>query len=178
MINTDDLDRSIEQMPTGIYRGGHLFFAINFTPMIIQQATPEHAAAVAVLFDAYRVYYEQAPDLPGAEAFLAERLRNRESVIFMAVEGAEPVGFTQLYPFFTSVGMQRAWVLNDLFVLPQYRNLGAGRALIGAAGKLAKDTGAKWIMLQTYSSNANAKALYEKMGFEMDKACDYYYLTV
>lgn len=146
--------------------------------MTVKEATPANAAAVAVLFDAYRIYYEQAPDLPGAEAFVAERLHNRESVIYMALDGEKLVGFTQLYPIFTSVGMKRAWLLNDLFVVEEYRNKGVGRALIGAAQELGRSTNAKWIMLQTYTSNVNAQALYEKLGFEKDTLSYYYYLGV
>jgi ribosomal protein S18 acetylase RimI-like enzyme len=146
--------------------------------MTVKEATTADAAAVAVLFDAYRSYYEQAPDLQGAENFIAERLRNRESVIYLALDGERPVGFTQLYPFFTSVGMKRAWVLNDLYVAEEYRNRGVGRALIAAAQELARTTSAKWIMLQTYTSNVNAQALYEKLGFEKDTGSYYYYLGV
>lgn len=146
--------------------------------MTVKEATPANTAEVAVLFDAYRMYYEQASDLRGAENFIAERLNNRESVIYMALDGGRPVGFVQLYPFFTSVGMKRAWVLNDLFVVDEYRNRGVGRALIAAARELAHSTSAKWIMLQTYTTNVNAQALYEKLGFEKDTSSYYYYLGV
>jgi ribosomal protein S18 acetylase RimI-like enzyme len=146
--------------------------------MIVRDATLQDVAAVAVLFDAYRIHYEQAPDLPGAAAFLADRIRNGESVIYLAEEGAELLGFVQLYPLFTSVGMQRAWLLNDLYVWEPHRNRGIGRALIDAAKSLARATGAKWIMLQTHSDNINAQALYEKTGFEKDDSYYYYYLSL
>jgi len=146
--------------------------------MTVKEATLADAAAVAALFDAYRIYYEQSSDLAGAERFIAERLRNRESVIYLALDEGRPVGFTQLYPFFTSVGMKRAWVLNDLYVTEDYRNRGVGKALIAAAQDLARSTSAKWIMLQTYTSNVNAQALYEKLGFEKDTSSYYYYLGV
>jgi len=146
--------------------------------MTVKEATLADAAAVAALFDAYRIYYEQSSDLAGAERFIAERLRNGESVIYLAFDEGRPVGFTQLYPFFTSVGMKRAWVLNDLYVTEDYRNRGVGRALIAAAQDLARSTAAKWIMLQTYTSNVNAQALYEKLGFEKDTSSYYYYLGV
>jgi len=146
--------------------------------MIIREATLQDAAAVAVLFDAYRIHYEQAPDLPGAEAFLADRLRNRESVIYLAQEEEELLGFVQLYPLFTSVGMQRAWVLNDLYVWEPHRNKGIGRKLIEASKALGKATGAKWIMLQTHNDNMNAQVLYEKTGFEKDDVYYYYYLSL
>jgi ribosomal protein S18 acetylase RimI-like enzyme len=74
--------------------------------------------------------------------------------------------------------MKRAWVLNDLFVLEEYRKLGAGKALVTAAREMAKADNAKWIMLQTHADNVNAQALYEKLGFEKDTTFYYYYLGV
>lgn len=146
--------------------------------MNIQQASLEHAADVAVLFDAYRTYYEQQPDLPGAVEFITERLRKGESVIYIALDNGRAIGFTQLYPLFTSVGMKRGWLLNDLYVLETYRSKGAGRALIAAAQELAKSTGSKWVMLQTLTVNTGAQRLYEKLGFEKDTSSYYYYLPV
>lgn len=143
--------------------------------MEVIAATLEHAKAVAVLFDAYRVYYDQAPDLPGAETFITERLTRGESVIFVAMDGGEAVGFTQLYPIFTSVGMQRAWLLNDLYVLPDRRSGGIGKALLDAAREMAQAAGAKWVMLQTYVTNTGAQALYERNGFVKDESSFYYY---
>ena len=86
--------------------------------------------ALAPLFDAYRQFYGEASDLPGARIFLGDRLKRGESVIFLAVVDRAVVGFTQLYPSFSSVSMKRLWVLNDLFVTPDARTSGAGRALL------------------------------------------------
>lgn len=146
--------------------------------MEVITATTEHAKAVAVLFDAYRVYYDQAPDLSGAEEFIGERLSRRESVIFVAMEEGEAVGFVQLYPIFTSVGMGKAWLLNDLYVLPDRRSNGIGKALLKAARGLAQETGAKWVMLQTYVTNTGAQALYERSGYVKDEQSFYYYLSI
>src|SRR5262245_48033081 len=123
----------------------------------------EHLDLLASLFDAYRQFYGQAADLPGARQFLEARLSGRESVAFLAVEEAAPaagLGFVQLYPCFSSVGMRPIWVLNDLFVAPQARRRGVARLLLGAARELARSTGAARIRLSTGKSNAAAKALY------------------
>ncbi|TME71025.1 MAG: GNAT family N-acetyltransferase, partial [Chloroflexi bacterium] len=53
---------------------------------------------VAPLFDGYRQFYGQPSDLAAARAFLAERLRRDESVIFVAIADDVTLGFTQLYP--------------------------------------------------------------------------------
>ncbi len=62
---------------------------------------------MAVLFDAYRSYYDQAPDFKGALGFITERIAQKDSVIFVVMLDAEIIGFTQLYPIFTSLGMKK-----------------------------------------------------------------------
>lgn len=146
--------------------------------MEVIQATELHLNEVAVLFDAYRSYYDQAPDFKGALAFITDRITKHDSEIFVVLEGDEIVGFTQLYPIFTSVGMKRGWLLNDLYVLDEHRGKGAGKALIDAAAAHGKKTDAAWLMLQTYVANTTAQALYEKEGFIKDTNSYYYYKTL
>ncbi|RAJ73670.1 acetyltransferase (GNAT) family protein [Chitinophaga dinghuensis] len=146
--------------------------------MEIIQATTLHTNEVAVLFDAYRTFYSQAPDFDGALQFISDRIKNQDSTIFLALEGDEIVGFVQLYPIFTSIGMKRAWMLNDLFVLEAHRGKGAGNLLVERSRQLAKDTDAKWVMLQTENTNTGAQRLYERLGFEKDTDYLYYYLSI
>lgn len=146
--------------------------------MEVIRATELHTNEVAVLFDAYRVYYEQAPDYSGARLFIAERMEKKDSVIFVAMEGEEIIGFTQLYPIFTSLGMKRSWLLNDLYVLEAHRGKGAGKLLLDAAAALGRETDSSWMMLQTYTSNTGAQALYEREGFERDDHSYYYYKSL
>jgi len=82
--------------------------------MTIIKAHIEHLDVIAPLFDAYRVFYKQASNLDAAKAFLHERLKNKESVIYLAIKDSKAVGFTQLYPLFSSVSMERMFILNDL----------------------------------------------------------------
>ena len=117
------------------------------------------------LFDAYRQFYKQAPDVAGGRRFLAERLQNEESVVFMAFEGDSAVGFTQLYPIFSSVGMGRSWLLNDLYVDASARKKGVGHQLLEAAKQWGRETGSRWLMLETAVDNYAAQALYEKNGW-------------
>lgn len=146
--------------------------------MKVVQATTMHLNEVAVLFDAYRTWYHQAPDYSGALAFVKDRLQLQDSVIYVAMEGEEIVGFTQLYPIFSSVRMKKSWLLNDLYVLEAHRGKGAASALLDEAAQLAKNTRAGWILLQTDIVNTNARALYEKKGYVRDTTCYYYYQEV
>jgi GNAT superfamily N-acetyltransferase len=146
--------------------------------MEVIRATDLHTNEVAVLFDAYRTYYDQAPDFKGALAFITERISKQDSVIFVVWRKSKIVGFTQLYPIFTSLGMKRGWLLNDLYVLEEHRGKGAGKALLDAAAAYGRKTGAAWLMLQTYIANTGAQALYEREGFKKDINSYYYYKTL
>ncbi|WP_409291048.1 GNAT family N-acetyltransferase [Peribacillus sp. SCS-37] len=137
--------------------------------MKIVQATIEDLIPVSRLFDLYRVFYQQPEDQEGALAFLKERFINQDSVIFTAVsEEGNYVGFTQLYPLFSSVSMKKSYLLNDLFVHPDARSRGVGGLLLDAAREYAIKTGAKGLSLQTALDNTAAQALYEKYGYNRE----------
>lgn len=144
----------------------------------VRRATSDDLDALAVLFDAYRRFYAQPSDVPGARAFLAARLQNDESVVFIATGATGGVGFTQLYPLFTSVGMRRLWLLNDLFVAQDARRLGVASTLMKAAHAHAKDTGAAGVLLETQRTNHSAQALYRKLGYERNDSTEFHFLAL
>lgn len=140
----------------------------------IVEAGSEHLEQVAALFDAYRVFYRQPSDLEGARRFISTRLRHGDSRIFLALEDdGTGLGFVQLFPSFSSVSMQDLWILNDLFVAPDGRRRGIGRALMERAHGLAVETGAKGLILETEADNHAAKRLYEELGWELDGSHHY-----
>lgn len=147
--------------------------------MEIKKITSLDVELLAPLFDAYRVFYEQESDLASARKYIEERLTNNESIIFMAKNSQEEViGFTQLYPSFSSISLQRTWILNDLYVLESERGNGVGRMLIQAATEFARGTGAKGLSLETAHDNYNAQGLYESQGFVRDSEFYSYFLTL
>lgn len=133
--------------------------------MDIIRATLDHLDAVAPLFDGYRQFYQQPSDLAAARSFLQARLSQGESVIFLAEIQGRPAGFTQLYPSWSSVSMRRLWVLNDLFVHPDFRQRGVGEGLLERARQFAIETDAKGLMLETAVDNLSAQRLYERLGW-------------
>ncbi|MBE9189645.1 GNAT family N-acetyltransferase [Gloeocapsopsis crepidinum LEGE 06123] len=145
------------------------------------QANSTHIELVAPLFNSYRQFYGQTADLIQVRNFLYERLVNEDSVVFIAVTQYNPfecLGFTQLYPSFSSVAMQRTWILNDLFVLSNFRNQGVGIALLNAAKDFAIRTKVKRLTLATAIDNYPAQKLYEKAGYIKDKAFYHYQLDI
>ena len=144
----------------------------------VRQATPGDVDRLAPLFDAYRQFYERPPDLALARDFLSERLRNGESVVFLAEEANAAVGFVQLYPLFSSTALApgRLWMLNDLYVVPAARGRGVARQLMDRARRLAEETGACGLQLCTARTNSSAQALYESLGYRVDNEFLYYEL--
>lgn len=129
--------------------------------------------SIAFLFDEYRQFYKQPPDISAAASFLKERLSRNESVIFIAYHDEMPVGFMQLYPIFSSVGLKRAWLLNDLYVAAGARKHGIGKLLLEEGKQFGKETGSCWLLLQTGSDNTTAQSVYEKNGWTRET--DFFY---
>jgi ribosomal protein S18 acetylase RimI-like enzyme len=139
----------------------------------IRRATIDDVPLIAPLFNDYRVFYKQASDLNAAKKFLEERLLKNESVIFLAFNEDNAVGFTQLYPVFSSVSMKRAWILNDLFINASSRGKGAGVLLLEAAKQLGRETESKYLLLQTQDDNYTAQHLYNQN--EWKRVNDFFY---
>ena len=149
---------------------------IHHTDYLIEKAALGQLDALVPLFDAYRVFYEQPSDLAGARNYLQERLTKRDSVLFLARHKDKGLGFTQLYPSLTSIRMRRLWILYDLYVSPEARRQGIGRALLEKARHFAQENGAHRLELSTAKDNLPAQALYESLGYVRDK--DFYFYEV
>ena len=136
---------------------------------LIRQANLADLDAVSVLFDAYRQFYQQAPDLKLAKQFIEQRMRRSESVILLVLDSTQhAIGFCQLYPTFCSVEAIDIYVLYDLFVIPSARRSGAGKKLLQAAEQIALENGKSRMDLSTAKNNSPAQAAYEALGWVRD----------
>lgn len=167
--------------------------------MHIRQATLEDLDILVPLFDGYRQFYKQESNIEGARSFLCQRLESNESLVYIAFmpdfvqadaklpddqEGTaiqnpesnenQAVGFTQIYPFYSSVSMERMLILNDLYINPNFRGLGVGTALIDTVKNLCRNLDQKGVALQTAYDNP-AQKLYEREGFKKDTDLQYFW---
>ena len=142
-------------------------------PFAIKKASVENVKIIAPLFDAYRIFYEQESNIDAAVAFLYERLSKNQSTIFIAFVNDVAVGFTQLYPIFSSVSLRTAWLLNDLFVAENARQQGVAEALLNKAKEFGVEKNAGWLLLETAFNNYKAQSVYEKNGWI--KQTDFFY---
>jgi ribosomal protein S18 acetylase RimI-like enzyme len=131
----------------------------------IRKAALQDLDELTILFDAYRTFYKQPGNPEAAKEFLKERLLHNESVILLAFNASQVIGFTQLYPIFSSVSLKKAWLLNDLYVHPAARRSGAAEALLNSARDHGIATCAKWLLLETARDNFPAQSLYTKNGW-------------
>jgi len=99
--------------------------------------------------------------------FLADVANSGYSFLFVAAAGDRTVGFIsgelrQGSPTF----LPRTWAsVDDVFVEPDYRNRGMGRALLQSVSDWAQERGADGISLQVAAANARGRKFYEDLGF-------------
>ena len=145
----------------------------------IIEANIKHLDEVARLFNLYRIFYKQPDDLERAHQFIKGRMEMNESTIFVSdnVDGTLN-GFVQLYPSFCSVSTIPILVLYDLFVDPDIRTKGIGRALMNKAREYAQENGFKRLELSTAKDNFIGQSLYKSLGYEVDEEFLHYSLEI
>lgn len=142
--------------------------------MTVSAASANDLVDLVRLFAGYLRFYQ----VPRAESdiadFLGERLQRGDAQLFIARDAQGVAqGFVQLYPLFSSLALEPAWLLSDLYVDEASRRAGVGEALMNAARAHAEATGACGLQLETAKSNLAGQRLYERLGY----VCDEQFLT-
>lgn len=148
---------------------------------MIRKATIQDLDQLTPLFDQYLVFYKKPSNYEKHKLYLKERIENNEAIIFMAFDDQikdKAIGFTLIYPTFSSILLSKILILNDLFVDSTIRNNGTGEKLILKTVELAKELGVNLIRLRTAKTNVKAQGLYHKMGFVRDNLVYTYDLAV
>jgi ribosomal protein S18 acetylase RimI-like enzyme len=142
----------------------------------IRRALVSDVQQLTGLVEQYRGFYTQEPNST-TQKFLHDRLSMNESIVFVAEEGDQLVGFTQCYPSFSTVALAEIWLLNDVFVHPDFRRRHIAEQLMTETEDAAKSAGAVRIWLRTAHLNAPAQALYEGRGWVQDEVFKRYDLV-
>ncbi|QCX53552.1 GNAT family N-acetyltransferase [Elizabethkingia sp. JS20170427COW] len=142
---------------------------------MIRTATLEDLGSLAMIFEKYRAFYQKPASLEASTLFLKNRIERHESVIYLALKNNKIIGFTQLYPLFSSTRLKRLWLLNDLYVEENYRGKGVATALINKAKQLCLETDACQLSLETSKTNKEGNIVYPKNGFVLDTTENYYF---
>jgi GNAT superfamily N-acetyltransferase len=79
-------------------------------------------------------------------------------------EVGDPVGFATVFWTWQTLDAARVGVMNDLFVVPDARGQGVGRALIERCRALCRKRGAQKLVWETAPDNHTAQRLYDSTG--------------
>jgi GNAT superfamily N-acetyltransferase len=130
-----------------------------------------------MMADYQRFYGVEEPDEEKNQGFFSQFIRNQDKgrQFLCFNELGEAIGFSTLYYAFSSVRSVENVVLNDLYVIPDYRGRGVGRSLILHALQWAERQG-KYFSLNwtTQEKNLPAQGLYDSFS-EASKSCWYHY---
>jgi GNAT superfamily N-acetyltransferase len=129
----------------------------------IRRAGAGDAANVARLLHDFNSEYEDyTPGVPALTERLGELLASNEIAVLLA--GDPPTGFA-LYRLRPSLWAKAGDAyLEELYVIPERRRQGIGRALLNAAIDAAHEAGANHFELTTGEDDVEARSLYESRG--------------
>jgi GNAT superfamily N-acetyltransferase len=111
--------------------------------------------------------YERAPnDVTATEEQLVDVLFGAKpsAEVLLAFEGSEPVGFAVFFHNFSTWLGRPGLYLEDLFVKPESRGKGYGRALLVDLAKIARDRGCGRMEWAVLDWNDPAIQFYRKLG--------------
>ncbi|MBV9311678.1 MAG: GNAT family N-acetyltransferase [Solirubrobacterales bacterium] len=119
---------------------------------------------IARLLHAFNVEY--GDDTPGPEALalrIEKLLVEGDTAVLLAGDGPDGVAVLRFRLSIWTQGFE--CYLAELYVAPEHRSRGLGRALMTAAIRLARERGADYMDLNTAETDVAARHLYESLGF-------------
>jgi GNAT superfamily N-acetyltransferase len=133
--------------------------------MQIETVSAQTFEQVLPLIAGYQRFYKAEPDAARNRAHFGRLLDDHDAGIqFVALDDSgQALGFATLYFPLGSVSPGVACLMNDLFVVPEARGQGIGRALILHCLSYAKARGFAKIHWQTALDNHTAQRLYDSL---------------
>ena len=133
-------------------------------PAPVRRATTADAADVARLLDDFNHEFDDfTPGVPALTKRFEQLLAGDHVLALLGGGGPEGLAILQLYPSLYYEAPDA--YLAELYVAPDRRGEGIGRALLEAAVDAAREAGAKYIHLGTSEDDVAARGLYESAGF-------------
>ena len=131
---------------------------------LIREATEADAEVLARLLNDFNAEFDEET-LPSED--LARRYRELLSTgeVRVLLSGEGPDGFAQLHLQGSVYTEGPEAYLGELYVVPEKRGQGLGRALMDAAMDAARAAGAEHMSLVTGETDVAARGLYESKGF-------------
>ncbi|MBJ7555552.1 GNAT family N-acetyltransferase [Marinomonas spartinae] len=136
--------------------------------MELRKAKLSDVDLLSPLFHDYRqlsVSLDSTASLEESKRWITDCLVNDDATFLLAIKEGRLFGFATLYKGFSSVSLQKYWILNDLYVTSDARGLGVGTLLMAKVDDYAVQTHSKGVELETSLDNRVAQSLYEKLGY-------------
>ena len=133
---------------------------------IIRPATPDDVDVIFDLIGQLAVYEKLAHLVTGDADMLREALfgAHPASEVVLAIEAGIPVGFALFYSTFSTFLCRKGMHLEDLFVLPEKRGHGYGKALLKHVAALATQRQCGRLEWSVLDWNAPSIAFYDSIG--------------
>lgn len=130
----------------------------------IREATAADAAAVGAMLHRFNTEYDEPTPPPDAMAArIAELLATGETSVLLAGDAPDGLAVLRFRPSLWSTALE--CYLAELYVVPELRGRGIGRALLEGAIAHARARGADHMDLGTSEDDVAARGLYEALGF-------------
>lgn len=131
----------------------------------IRPAVPEDAETILNLITQLAVYEKLEHEVVTTAEELRENIfTKKQAEVLIAEEDAKPVGFAlYFYNFSTFVGKPGLY-LEDLFIEPEYRGKGHGKALLSALAKTAKERNCGRMEWAVLDWNTPSIEFYKSLG--------------
>jgi GNAT superfamily N-acetyltransferase len=132
----------------------------------IRPATEGDAPLILSFIKKLAVYEKLAHKVTADEDILRETLfgERRHAEVVIGYHGGEPVGFALFFHNYSTFLAQPGIYLEDLFVLPEHRGGGTGRALLERLAQIAVERGCGRMEWAVLNWNKDAIRFYERLG--------------
>ncbi len=142
--------------------------------MEIRPVTSAQFEQLLPLIAAYQRFYRAEPEDDRNRDFFRRFLAPSEDGLLLGAREEDGfLGYACLYWHFSSTRARETVLMNDLFVVPESRGKGVGRALIEASAEVGRERGAAALDWSTEPANATAQALYDSSGAERSEWVNY-----
>jgi len=145
--------------------------------LVIRRAKPKDAARVWELLRGLAVYEKLEHRVTGSARQLARHMFGARKIVdvLVAEQDGDLIGYAMYYFIYSSFRTQPMMWLEDIFVAPDRRGTGAGRALIHAVAREAERLGCWRLSWAVLEWNEPAIGFYENLGAVRDEGGWYVY---
>ncbi|MCS6919666.1 MAG: GNAT family N-acetyltransferase [Fimbriimonadales bacterium] len=135
-------------------------------PISIRPARPADLPRLLALIRQLAEYERRLEQVVATEADLARALFGERPVAEAALawQGEQAVGYVLFYPVFSSFRGRAALYLEDVYVTPEARGQGVGRAFMSYLARIATQRGYDRIEWSVLEWNTPAIEFYKKLG--------------